>query len=40
MGFSFALNFCWGIDAKFMVAAVGGCYVGGDGFTVGLRRLL
>ena len=33
--------FVVGIDARFMVAVVGGCYVvGGDGFTVGLRRLL
>ena len=30
-----------GIDAKFMVVVMGGCcVVGGDGFTVGLRRLL
>ena len=33
--------FVVGIDARFMVAVVGGyCVVGGDGFTVGLRRLL
>ena len=33
--------FVVGIDAKFMVATVGGCCViGGDGFTVGLCRLL
>ena len=40
--FSFALNFFFvGIDARFMVAMVGGCcVVGGNGFTVGLRRLL
>ena len=39
------LVFLWifvvGIDARFMVAVVGDCcVVGGDGFTVGLRRLL
>ena len=36
VGFSFALNFFFvGIDAKFIVVAVGG-----DGFTMGLCRLL
>ena len=33
--------FVVGIDARFMVVVVGGCcVVGGDGFTVGLHRLL
>ena len=41
VGFSFALNFCCGYECQIYGGGGGGCcVVYGDGFTMGLHRLL